>query len=279
MHLRAAFVSAKPPFRALVGKSGGSIVSVSRRCLVTTLQTTVQRRCLYTPNRLAGQSSLSATARFTSSAWQSTSANADSKTETSSRSSHKDPEAQSGLYYHPTKISVSRGNDQTVEAVEAWAVSFLPDPPKSEDAVIAYLLPPLPHTAAAGHSGAPEWSASDPAEYIRSNPDRLRINAKGWQLMHDVLKTEVVPHDDLLQFEADTRGSGWAHLTDLRHPLMPGRIATPESIIASVAFVDGKLDVDSYQINGSYRLTTGYEGPIQMADSWLRKIRRRFESI
>lgn len=193
------------------------------------------------------------------------------------RKAVKDPEAQTGLYYHPTQISVSHGPDQPVETAEAWAISFLSEAPRTEDAVIAYLLPPL--TSPADNSNVHHLAASDPAEYIRANPDRVRINAKGWRLMHDVLRTEVVAHDDLLQFEADTRGSGWAHLTDLRQPLMPGRIATPESIIASVAFVEGQLDIDSYQINESYRLVTGYEGPIQMADTWIQKIRQRFQTL
>lgn len=205
-------------------------------------------------------------------------AHASTKTNPSSRTSAKDPEPQTGLYYHPTQISVSHGNDQPVETVEAWALSFLSEPPKSEDAVIAYLLPPST-CSTSSNSSALQMAASDPAGYIRAYPDRVRINTRGWQIMHDVLRTEVVPQDALLQFEADTRESGWAHLTDLRQPLMPGRIATPESIIASVAFVDGQLDVDSYQINESYRLVTGYEGPIQMADSWIQKIRRHFQSL
>ncbi len=60
---------------------------------------------------------------------------------------------------------------------------------------------------------------------------------------------------------------------------MPGRIATPENIIASVAFTEGKINVESYEENKSYRLVTGYEGPIQMADGWIAKLRKRFESV
>lgn len=59
---------------------------------------------------------------------------------------------------------------------------------------------------------------------------------------------------------------------------MPGRIATPENIIASVAFVDGVLIPESYERNASYRLVTGYEGPIQMPGTWLEKIRARLGS-
>ncbi|PWZ00526.1 hypothetical protein BCV70DRAFT_205984 [Testicularia cyperi] len=189
-----------------------------------------------------------------------------------SRTTVQDPEPQTGLFYHPTKISVSHGPGKPEETVDAWALSFLSEPPSSEKAIIAYLLPPA-------SSASSTTSADDPASYVRSNPDRIRINKEGWEIMHDVLKNEVVPHDDLLKFEADTRESGWAHLTDLRHPLMPGRIATPENIIASVAFVDSTLNPDSYEINDSYRLVTGYEGPIQMADSWIEKLRARFRSL
>ncbi|CDS00001.1 hypothetical protein [Sporisorium scitamineum] len=187
----------------------------------------------------------------------------------SGRTTVKDPEPQTGLYYHPTQISISRGADQPASTVDGWAISFLANPSTSEDAIIAYVLPTTSSSS----------QDSEPADFVRANPDRIRINPAGWKIMHDVLKTEVVPNDDLLKFEASTRESGWAHLTDLRHPLMPGRIATPENIIASVAFTEGKLNVESYEENKPYRLVTGYEGPIQMADSWLEKLRRRFQSL
>ncbi|CBQ71942.1 conserved hypothetical protein [Sporisorium reilianum SRZ2] len=186
----------------------------------------------------------------------------------SGRTTVKDPEPQTGLYYHPTQISISRGTDQPTSTVDGWAISFLPTPSASEDAIIAYVLP----TSSSSQD-------AEPAAFVRANPDRIRINAAGWKIMHDVLKNDVVPNDDLLKFEASTRESGWAHLTDLRHPLMPGRIATPENIIASVAFTEGKLNVESYEENKSYRLVTGYEGPIQMADSWIEKLRKRFEAL
>ncbi|GAK63569.1 uncharacterized protein PAN0_003d1774 [Moesziomyces antarcticus] len=187
----------------------------------------------------------------------------------SGRTTVKDPEPQTGLYYHPTEISVARGPGEPAETVEGWAVSFLSQPSANDDAAIAFILPTTSSSS----------QDSEPADFVRANPDRIRINPAGWKIMHDVLKNEVVPHDDLLKFEASTRESGWAHLTDLRHPLMPGRIATPENIIASVAFTDGTLKVDSYEINNSYRLVTGYEGPIQMADSWIAKLRSRFEKL
>ncbi|SPO21920.1 uncharacterized protein UTRI_01907_B [Ustilago trichophora] len=190
-------------------------------------------------------------------------------TNASGRTTVKDPEPQTGLYYHPTQISISRGPDQPSNTVDGWAISFLAQPSDSEDAVIAYVLP----------TNTSSSQDSEPADFIRANPDRIRINPAGWKIMHDVLKHEVVPNDDLLKFEASTRESGWAHLTDLRHPLMPGRIATPENIIASVAFTEGELNVESYEENKSYRLVTGYEGPIQMSDSWIGKLRKRFESL
>lgn len=187
----------------------------------------------------------------------------------SSRITIKDPEPQTGLYYHPTPISISRGPDQVASTVDGWAISFSPKPSASNDAVIAYVLP----------TNTSSSQYAEPAEFVRANPDRIRINPSGWRIMHEVLRNEVVPNDDLLRFEASTRESGWAHLTDLRHPLMPGRIATPENIIASVAFTDGQLNVESYEENRSYRLVTGYEGPIQMADSWIEKLKKRFESL
>lgn len=192
-----------------------------------------------------------------------------SRSNSSGRSTVKDPEPQTGLYYHPTQISVSRGDSESSSIVDGWAISFLPKPSSSEDAVIAFILP----------TNTSSSQDAEPADFVRANPDRIRINPAGWKIMHDVLKNEVVPNDDLLKFEASTRESGWAHLTDLRHPLMPGRIATPENIIASVAFTEGELNVESYEENKSYRLVTGYEGPIQMADGWIEKLRRRFESL
>ena len=191
------------------------------------------------------------------------------RTDASGRTTVKDPEPQTGLYYHPTQISISRGSDQPASTVDGWAISFLPKPSTSEDAVIAYVLP----------TNTSSSQDAEPGDFVRANPDRIRVNPAGWKIMHDVLKHEVVPHDDLLKFEASTRESGWAHLTDLRHPPMPGRIATPENIIASVAFTEGQLNVESYEENKSYRLVTGYEGPIQMADSWIEKLRKRFESL
>lgn len=191
------------------------------------------------------------------------------RTDSSGRSTVKDPEPQTGLYYHPTQIRISRGEGESSTTVDGWAISFLPKPSASEDAVIAFILP----------TNISSSQDAEPADFVRANPDRIRINPAGWKIMHDVLKNEVVPNDDLLKFEASTRESGWAHLTDLRHPLMPGRIATPENIIASVAFTEGELNVESYEENKSYRLVTGYEGPIQMADSWIEKLRRRFESL
>ncbi|SPO23229.1 uncharacterized protein UTRI_01907 [Ustilago trichophora] len=191
------------------------------------------------------------------------------RADASGRTTVKDPESQTGLYYHPTQIGISRGPGQPTSNVDGWAISFLAQPSQSEDAVIAYILP----------TNTSSSQDSEPADFVRANPDRIRINPAGWKIMHDVLKHEVVPNDDLLKFEASTRESGWAHLTDLRHPLMPGRIATPENIIASVAFTEGELNVESYEENKSYRLVTGYEGPIQMADSWIEKLRKRFESL
>ncbi|KAN0066261.1 hypothetical protein ACQY0O_000355 [Thecaphora frezii] len=183
----------------------------------------------------------------------------------------RDSEPDNGLYYHPTEINISDGT--TERPTNVWALSLLSQPPSSSNskAIVAFLLPPKGSSA--------DLHAENPAEYIRANPDRISVNPEFWALMHETLKTEVVPTDELLDFEASTRKSGWAHLTDLRHPLNPGRIATPESIIASVAFVDGVLEPESYEANASYRLVTGYEGPIHMPQGWIDKIRARVQEL
>ncbi|EPQ32286.1 uncharacterized protein PFL1_00483 [Pseudozyma flocculosa PF-1] len=184
----------------------------------------------------------------------------------------RDLEPDNGLYYHPTTINVSDGQTQT--QTNTWALSYLRQPPSSPEskAIVAFLLPPK-------HSPKINLHAEDPATYIRDNPDRISVNPDFMRLLHDTLKHDAVPTDDLLDFEASTRKSGWAHLTDLRHPLNPGRIATPESIIASVAFVDGQLQIDSYEANASYRLVTGYEGPMHLRPNWQELIRQKVRDL
>lgn len=54
---------------------------------------------------------------------------------------------------------------------------------------------------------------------------------------------------------------------------MPGRIPTPENILASVAFVDGKLEPGSYERNDTYRFVTAEEGLMQLNERWLPKVR------
>lgn len=116
-----------------------------------------------------------------------------------------DPERDTGLFYHPTTINVSDG--QSEKPVKAWALSFLSEPSGAQ-AHVAFLLPP---------KGSSDAHDANPAELARSDPDRIRINAEVWSRVHEVLQHEVVPHDDLLQFEAETRTSGWAHLTGACH--------------------------------------------------------------
>jgi hypothetical protein len=59
---------------------------------------------------------------------------------------------------------------------------------------------------------------------------------------------------------------------------MPGRIATPENIIASVAFVDSSLQPDSYQPNETYRVLTKEEGWMQLQEQWLEVVRKRMKA-
>lgn len=261
--LRRGAASASGSLRSTIARTASNSNRASSRQLSTLLKRTPQ------PASQLYLASVQVSRNHFASGPRSFSSTSCTQAEGSGRTTVKDPEPQTGLYYHPTQISIAREPNKPAETVEGWAISFLPDPSSSEDATIAYVLP----------TNTSSSQDSEPADFVRANPDRIRINPAGWKIMHDVLKNEVVPNDDLLKFEASTRESGWAHLTDLRHPLMPGRIATPENIIASVAFTEGQLNVESYEENKSYRLVTGYEGPIQMADNWIEKLRKRFESL
>jgi len=79
--------------------------------------------------------------------------------------------------------------------------------------------------------------------------------------------------------------------TDPRHELMPGRIPTPDSIFATVAFSNSEIQISKseevsengsvpgYEVNDTYRLITKEEGPIQLRDEWLEVVRRRLEEV
>ncbi len=58
---------------------------------------------------------------------------------------------------------------------------------------------------------------------------------------------------------------------------MPGRIATPENILSSIAFVDSVIQPGSYQRNDTYRLLTKEEGFLQVQEHWLPKLLERLK--
>ncbi|KDN45314.1 hypothetical protein K437DRAFT_123621 [Tilletiaria anomala UBC 951] len=168
----------------------------------------------------------------------------------------KDPSHPTGIWYH--SLNPSSG--------QRWAVSLLPEAPSRPEA--ASILGVLSQTPGKG------FESAQPYELAASSADNFATNAGFVQLLHKVLKEEIVPSDPTLEFEAKNRESGWAHITDSRHALMPGRIATPENILASIAFTDSAVHPDSYQANETYRVLTKAEGWIQLKQEWLQKVRR-----
>lgn len=49
---------------------------------------------------------------------------------------------------------------------------------------------------------------------------------------------------------------------------MPGRIPTPENIFGTVAFTEGELRPESYEVNDTYRIVTAEEGFMQLRPHW-----------
>ncbi|PWN88866.1 hypothetical protein FA10DRAFT_131472 [Acaromyces ingoldii] len=109
---------------------------------------------------------------------------------------------------------------------------------------------------------------ADLFDEAQSNPDRVSANKAFLTLLHATLKDVCVPQDGLMQYEAALRKSGWIHASDPRHPLMPGRIPTPENIFATVAFTEGELRPESYEANDTYRIVTAEEGFMQLRPHW-----------
>lgn len=168
-------------------------------------------------------------------------------------SMQKDPEAATGLYYHPLPDRPGQ-----------WALSLLSTPPSSSSA--ASVLGVL---AVRGDE--------EPASFLRSHPDEMRPNAAFWDELHRVLQAQV-PHDEALQVEAMNRGNGWAHLCDARNGAAPGRVASPDDIFGSVAFTDGALDASTYERNDTYRFCVKPEGPMQLPHPWLERLRKHLSS-
>ncbi|CAO1630055.1 unnamed protein product [Parajaminaea phylloscopi] len=168
---------------------------------------------------------------------------------TTPSSSVQDAEHPNGLWYHLVSQS---GEERT------YAVSFLPTPPSSSSspAILALFS---------------TQRGEDPIEFARNNPDRIEAPKPFWQLLHQTLKEDIVRNekDPILVQEADLRENGWAHLADERQPLMPGRIPTPDAIIATVSFTECKLAPDSYTPNDTYRPITKEEGFTVLRSVWL----------
>ncbi|UZJ51593.1 hypothetical protein CBS101457_000913 [Exobasidium rhododendri] len=168
----------------------------------------------------------------------------------------KDPDHPSGVYFHQLPDS------------NRYAISFLSQPPSSSSSasIVGFVTPPSANQI-------PIY------ELIVEKPDLVDANRAFTQLMHETLKEECVPQDGLLEYEALLRKDGWAHLNDQRHPLMPGRIATPENIIASVAFTDGELKMESYEPNDVHRIVTSEEGFMELRPNWLMFIKDKCEKV
>ncbi|CAO1617539.1 unnamed protein product [Sympodiomycopsis kandeliae] len=172
----------------------------------------------------------------------------------------KDPEHPTGLWYHSLPGATS--------GATRYAVSYLSQSPSSEHSkdVIATF-------------DAPSSQSADPAAFARQNPDRVTANKAFWTLLHEALKEDVVAgeKDAILVQEADLREDGWAHLADQRQLLMPGRIPTPDAIIASVSFANCKISPETYEINGTHRPITKEEGWTVLRDVWLDALKARLK--
>ncbi|PWN35605.1 uncharacterized protein FA14DRAFT_189549 [Meira miltonrushii] len=168
----------------------------------------------------------------------------------------KDPSHPTGIYFHPLPSS------------NQYAISLLPKSPSSPTSasIIGFI------------KDQPD-SSGEIYDIAVRNPDLVEPHPPFIQLMHDVLKNECVPQDGLLEYEAYLRTDGFAHVADPRHPLMPGRIPTPENIIAMVAFTEGQIRPDSYEPNDVYRIVTSEEGFIQLRPNWLDLVTKRCKEI
>lgn len=120
----------------------------------------------------------------------------------------KDPNHPTGIYFHPLPSS------------NQYAISLLSEAPSSPTSasIIGFI------------KDQPDGSGEIYDIAVRK-PDLVQTHPPFIQLLHDVLKNECVPQDGLLEYEAYLRTDGFAHVSDPRHPLMPGRIPTPENII------------------------------------------------
>lgn len=155
----------------------------------------------------------------------------------------KDPEHPDGIYYH--KLAEGR-----------FAMSFFEQKPSSPAAASVMAIVTRPQRG--DDRNVPIY------EIAAHKPDQVETNKAFMALLHETMKAEGVPQDGLIEYEAALRKDGWAHVSgewrdrqvvvhttlnlthaidpgglslplaraDQRHQLMPGRIPTPENIIA-----------------------------------------------
>ncbi|KZT36288.1 hypothetical protein SISSUDRAFT_1024433 [Sistotremastrum suecicum HHB10207 ss-3] len=168
------------------------------------------------------------------------------------------------LYYHLLQ-----------PAKQAWAVSFLPEPPKTPESptILGYL---------------PAKPASEEADSDALELNDFRENPAFMSLLHRTIQKALRDGvDETLKAEAIQRGEGWLHIngTSSKSPqMMPrnvpalGRINDPEDIVASVMVEDGKILPDTYQVMPTYRLITT-DGPIRLPHGLDERLSETLEQL
>ncbi|KAJ7594042.1 hypothetical protein C8J56DRAFT_426534 [Mycena floridula] len=166
-----------------------------------------------------------------------------------SATSFPDP-ARPDLYYHLLENQSS----------PAFALSFLPDPPKPFSRTIIGWLPAL--TNASNH----QVGLND----FKENPAFRNI-------LHQALKQGLVEDVDEIQRNGAVQTQqGWMHIHDSRNIPALGRIGDPDDIIASVLVQDGKILPETYEAMPSYRICTS-DGLTQLTPGLAQKLRSSLE--
>lgn len=101
----------------------------------------------------------------------------------------KDPDHPTGIYFHP------------LSDAGRYAISLLPKPPSSPSSA-----------SIMGYIGDHDSLGQIYKVAVR-NPDLVEINQPFLALLHDVMKTEAIPQDGLLEYEAHLRTDGFAHIS------------------------------------------------------------------
>ncbi|KZS96808.1 hypothetical protein SISNIDRAFT_286426 [Sistotremastrum niveocremeum HHB9708] len=159
------------------------------------------------------------------------------------------------LYYHLLQ-----------PAKQAWAVSFLPEPPKTPESptILGYL---------------PAKLASEEADSDALELNDFRENPAFMSLLHSTIQKALSDGvDETLKAEAIQRGEGWLHINDERNVPALGRINDPEDIVASVMVEDGKILPDTYQVMPTYRLITT-DGPIRLPHGLDERLSETLEQL